>query len=455
MALAHTEKANPHWVKLSKAEDLSHIPGEMGLPIFGTTLDILKDPLAFGLKMLEKYGPVYKTNSFGGTNVAMLGADANELLLFNKDKVFSSEQGWGPILNNLFPRGLMLMDGDKHRMDRKTLSVAFKPAAMQHHCEVLNAAISEGVAAWRGQNFKFYDAIKKLSLDTAASSILGIPWGPEADKINQAFVDEVQASVGIARKPYPFTKMARGMKARQYLLGYFTPQVAERRAKGGNDIFTQICLAKDENGALLSEDEIVDHLNFLMMAAHDTITSSATSLIYYLAKHPEWQDKIRKECLKIAPAGQPVQYSDLGKMTVTEMAFKEALRLIPPVPSISRRALKDFTFHNHFIPAGTNIGISTSYVHLMEEYWPEPSKFDPLRFTPDKIQARHKYAWVPFGGGAHMCLGLHFAYMQIKILVHVLLTQNRIVIADGYAPKWQVFPIPRPRDGLPITLEAI
>ncbi len=455
MAFAHTEEANPHWVKRSKEDDLSHIPGDMGWPVIGTTIELLKDPRAFGLKMIEKYGPVYKTNSFGGINIAMMGPDANELVLFNKDKIFSSEQGWGPVLNNLFPRGLMLMDGDKHRMDRKTLSVAFKPAPMKHHCEVLNEGISEGVAAWQGQSFKFYDAIKKLSLDTAASSILGIPWGPEADKINQAFVDEVQASVGVARKPLPFTKMAKGMKARQYLLDYFTPQVAERRAKGGNDIFTQICLAKDENDELLSEGEIVDHLNFLMMAAHDTITSSATSLIYYLAKNPEWQDKLREECLEIAPAGEAVQYSDLGKMTYTEMAFKEALRLIPPVPSMPRRALKDFTFRNHFIPAGTNIGISPSYVHLMEEHWPEPRKFDPMRFTPDQIQARHKYAWVPFGGGAHMCLGLHFAYMQIKILVHSMLTQNRIVVPDGYEPKWQAFPIPQPRDGLPITLEAI
>lgn len=455
MAYAHTQEANPHWVKRATTQSLAHIPGEMGLPVIGKTLEILKDPRAFGLNMIEKYGPVYKTNSFGGINISMMGADANELVLFNKDKIFSSEQGWGPLLNNLFPRGLMLMDGDKHRMDRKTLSVAFKPAPMKHHCEVLNKGIAEGVALWSGSTFKFYDAIKKLSLDTAASSILGIPWGPEADKINQAFVDEVQASVGVARTAIPFTKMAKGIKARKYLLDYFTPQVAERRAKGGQDIFTQICLAKDENGELLSEDEIVDHLNFLMMAAHDTITSSATSLIYYLAKNPEWQDKLRAECLEIAPAGQPVAYADLGKLTLTEMAFKESLRLIPPVPSMPRRALKDFTFRNHFIPAGTPIGISVAYVHHMEEHWPQPMKFDPMRFTPDLVQARHKYAWVPFGGGAHMCLGLHFAYMQIKILVHAMLTQNRIIVPDGYEPKWQAFPIPQPRDGLPITLERI
>ena len=87
---------------------LSHIPGEDGLPIFGSTLELLRDPPAYSRKMFERYGSIYRSNNFGKDNVALLGADANELVLFNKDKIFSSEQGWGPVLNNLFPRGLML-----------------------------------------------------------------------------------------------------------------------------------------------------------------------------------------------------------------------------------------------------------------------------------------------------------------------------------------------------------
>ncbi|SIN63296.1 Cytochrome P450 [Parasphingorhabdus marina DSM 22363] len=453
----YQESANPHWVRPPGKDKLAHIPGEDGLPFFGSTLEMLKDPPSFGRRMFERHGSIYRTFSFGGWSVNLLGAEATELVLFNKDKIFSSEQGWGPILNNLFPRGLMLMDFERHRADRKALSVAFKPGPMKHHCQVLGEGIRERMEDWNGSAFKFYPAIKSLSLDTAASAILGIPWGPEADRINKAFVDEVQASVGVVRSPIPFTKMWRGVKAREYLLEYFTPQVKARREKGGEDIFTQICLATHENGELLTEDEVVDHMNFLMMAAHDTITSSATSMTYLLAKHPEWQDRIREECLKVAPAGAQLSYEDLGKLELTEMAFKEALRLIPPVPSMPRRAIKDFTFRNFTIPAGTTVGISPSFVHKMEKHWPEPEKFDPLRFTPENSAGRHKYAWVPFGGGAHMCLGLHFAYMQIKILMHAMLTQNRVVLSGGpdYEPKWQVFPIPQPKDGLPVCLEKL
>jgi cytochrome P450 len=86
----------------------------------------------------------------------------------------------------------------------------------------------------------------------------------------------------------------------------------------------------------------------------------------------------------------------------------------------------------------------------MSEHWPEPERFDPMRFTPEASKGRHKYAWVPFGGGAHMCLGLHFATMQVRILLAQLLRRYRIELEPGAGASWQYFPIPRPRDGLPV-----
>src|SRR3546814_18359424 len=96
--------------------------------------------------------------------------------------------------------------------------------------------------------------------------------------------------------------MGRGVAGRKFPVDYFTPMVPERRAGTGEDIFTQICQAKDEAGNYLSVEAIVDHMNFLMMAAHDTITSSISSLVWLLARHPEWQDRLRAEMLEIGRA---------------------------------------------------------------------------------------------------------------------------------------------------------
>ncbi|HUQ14117.1 MAG TPA: cytochrome P450 [Novosphingobium sp.] len=445
-----------HWSKGFDPKSLDHIPGEDGWPIVGTTLKVLADPIGYGNAMRERYGPVARSKSFGRRQVMLSGADANELVLFDRQKIFSSQQGWGPVLDRLFPRGLMLMDFEHHRADRRALSIAFKPEPMRHYADALNEGIARRVNEWGPGPMAFYPAIKRLTLDLAATSFLGLPLGPEADALNQAFVDMVQAAVGIVRTPLPFTKMGRGVAGRKRLVEWFTPQVLERRAGGGQDMFSQFCRATDEAGEYLAVDAVVDHMIFLMMAAHDTITSSATSLVWLLAKHPEWQDKLRREALAVTGGeGRPLAYDDLGKMALTEMAFKEALRLIPPVPSTPRRALRDFEFAGYRVPAGTPVGISAQAVHKMAEHWPDPERFDPLRFTPEASAGRHKYAWVPFGGGAHMCLGLHFAYMQVKILMAQLLTRYEVTVAPGYQPKWQVLPIPKPRDGLRIELKSL
>ena len=425
------------------------------MPFVGNTFRVLKDPLGFTRKMVAKHGPVYRNNSFGGDSVVLLGPDANELVLFDKEKNFSSEQGWGPILNLVFPRGLMLMDFEKHRADRKALSVAFKPEPMKHYAEELNAGIASQVDGWANRTMAFYSAIKALSLDLAATSFLGVPLGPEAARINQAFVDEVQASVSPIRTPLPGTSMRKGVKAREYLVDFFTREVPARRNGAGQDFFSQFCRATDEKGDLLPTDAIVDHMNFLMMAAHDTITSSATSLVMLLGQHVEWQDRLREEIAGIGSNDGTVPYGQLDRLVLTEYAFKEALRMMPPVPSIPRRAMRDFEFGGYRIPAGTFVGVNTAYTHHMPEHWPNPDQFDPMRFTPEASKGRHRFAWVPFGGGAHMCIGLHFATMQIRILMAQLLSRYRIELAPGAGEDWQIFPIPKPKDGLPVTFQPI
>lgn len=436
-------------------EDLAHVPGPK--PAVSKTLRTIKflaDPLKAVTALADQYGPIFRRQDYMGWGVTILGPEANELVLFNKDKIFSSKLGWDPVLELVFPNGLMMMDFEHHRMHRKTLSVAFKPAPMKAYLAGLTEGITRATAKWEtGKTFKFYPAIKNLTLDLAAGSFLGLPWGPEAQKINQAFTDMVLASVAIVRRPLPFTQMKRGVEGRAFLCDYFGKEIPNRRGKTGDDFFTQFCNATDEDGNLLTPQEIVDHMNFLMMAAHDTLTSSMTSMVYYLGQNPEWQEKLREEVDQVRGRhGNSLPYEALGELELVEMAFKESLRLIPPVPMIPRRAVKDFEFQGLKIPAGSGVGINPLYTHHMAEHWPDPERFDPLRFTTQMSANRHKYVWVPFGGGAHMCLGLHFAYMQAKAFFFHLLSNYRIQLPEGYEGAFNMVPIPRPKDGLPVTL---
>src|SRR5690349_464843 len=446
-----------------RRNSLTHIPGDEGWPFIGKTLEVLADPKGQVERQSKKYGLVYRSHIFGETSLSLLGPEANELVLFDQAKLFSSTHGWGRILGLLFPRGLMLLDFEEHRLHRRALSVAFKSGPMKSYLAALDTGIAARVKQWKAQPgpMLFYPAMKQLTLDLAATSFLGADIGPEVDEITAAFVDMVAASVAVIRKPLPGTKMARGVAGRKRIVAYFSEQIPIRRARGndkggGDDLFSQLCHATHEDGALLSTQDIVDHMSFLMMAAHDTLTSSLTSFVGELAANPEWQQRLRDEVKGLGiEANDPSSIDNLEKMPLSEMAFKEALRLKPPVPSMPRRAVRDFTFKGYDIPAGTSIGINPLYTHHMPEIWPDPDKFDPMRFSDEASRNRHRFAWVPFGGGAHMCLGLHFAYMQAKTFARHFLQNLDVSLEPGYKADWQMWPIPKPRDGLKVTIKPV
>jgi cytochrome P450 len=434
---------------------LAHIPGTEGWPVLGSTLQLLADPKGEVERLAARFGPVFRTRAFGGRSVSLLGPDANEFVLFDHAKTFSSTHGWGILLDRLFPRGLMLLDFDEHRLHRKALSVAFKAGPMKSYLVSLNSGIASGLAGWRAgtPDMVFYPAIKQLTLDLAAVSFLGENLGPEVEQLKRAFIDMVAAAVSVIRAPIPGTQMARGVAGRAFMIDYFGRQIPARRAGEGEDIFTQLCKATTDNGALLTREEIIDHMSFLMMAAHDTLTSSLTSFVYFLAVNPQWQQELREEIFALDLAkGEPLPYEKLDAMPLAEMAFKESLRLIPPVPSIPRCAMRDTEFKGFKIPAGTRVSVNPLYTHHDAAVWPDPEKFDPLRFTDEASRARHKFAFVPYGGGAHMCLGLHFAQMQAKCFAYHLFSQSDVSAAPNYKPDWKLWPIPQPKDGLRIRL---
>src|ERR1700712_414647 len=440
------------------AKALAHIPGDQGWPVIGSTLQALADPKNYFEARAARYGLVIRSNILGETGVQLLGPAANEFVLSDPQKLFSSQLGWGRFMDRVFPRGLMMMDFEEHRLHRRALSVAFKAASMRNYLTQLDAGIAARVTQWQSTPgpMLFYPAMKQLTLDLAATSFLGAGIGPEVDQITRAFVDMVAAAVTPIRKPWPGTPMARGVRGRERIVKYFSEQIPIRRSQSGEDLFSQLCRATHDDGALLSTQDIVDHMSFLMMAAHDTLTSSLTSFIGALAANPQWQDRLRDEVTALGlGANEATTFDKLEAMPLTEMAFKEAMRMKPPVPSIPRRATRDFNFRGFAIPAGTLVSANPLFTHNMPDIWLDPETFDPLRFTDEAQRARHRFAWIPFGGGAHMCLGLHFAYMQAKCFARHFLQNLSVSLEPGYTPQWQMWPIPKPKDGLRVTLKVM
>ncbi len=448
MEAAQQEAANLPRMPQRKLED---IPGDYGWPLLGSTVPFLKDYHKMVTELADKYGLVFKGSVLFQRGVTLLGPEANEFVLKDPEHVFSSRAAWNPLLEKLFTDGLMLRDFADHKFHRRIMQQAFKKPALASYLDRMNAHIGSEIQNWPAdQEIRFLDNIKSLLLDVGAQIFFGMEMGPESDKVNQSFIDTTDASLAVVRIPIPGNLWHRGMKGRRYLEKFVTGLIPEKRNSEQSDFFSELCKAAEEEGGL-SDQDVMNHMIFLLFAAHDTTTSTLCSIIYMLAKHPHWQDVLVEEMKSLDKDG--LDYDDLGKMEKTGWVFRETLRMRPALTTFPRRTVKDVQYQGYTLPKNTLVNVSTLYTHYMEEYWSNPTTFDPARFSDERAEhKKHFYQWVPFGGGHHKCLGLNFAELQTKTFLFHFLQRYRVSIKPGYELPTQQVPLIMPKDGLPVVL---
>jgi cytochrome P450 len=402
--------------------------------------------------MYERHGPAVVQIGGPFRFVNLFGADANRLVLLDRDQIFSARRPWMQIMGRIFPNGLLLRDGQEHKHHRKIMHEAFTRPALRDYAERMGPKIAAGIADWGGSgaSIRTFDAFKGLTLDLASSIFIGVDLGPSARRMNRAFEDMVAASMSRVRLRIRGLEFYRGLVAREFMLEFLRGMLEKKRADQGSDIFSRLCRARTEEGDVFRNDDVLDHMIFLMMAAHDTTTSTLTSLCYELGRHPEWQERVRAESRALGES-QP-GFDAVDRLDSLTFAMHETLRLYPPLPVIPRVATAPFEVAGYEIPAPAMVVVSPIHTHHMSEHWSDPFRFDPDRFAPGRAEhERHTHQWIPFGGGPHMCIGRRFAEAQVRMVMHQLLLRYRWSVPEGYTMPVQQAPISKPRDGLPLV----
>lgn len=416
--------------------------GPAGLPVLGSTFDWLKDPKAFSLRLYEQYGPVVDVNYFFKDVVFLLGVEANERVLMSRDKEFSNQKGWAQV-SRLFAGGLMLLDFDTHLLNRRVIQRAFTHNNLSNYLTSLRDIVEQQLSRWHGVlDIQAYQQIKVVMLQTAASTFLGIEDETECRQMNAELISMLKAAVAVLQLDIPGTAFWRGMRSRAFLQQHLGAKVEERRRRGGDDLFTQLCIESLADDSTMSNEEVVAHMVFLVMAAHDTTASLLSSLTARLAENPDWQQRVREE-LGALPDDYGIR--DVENAPVTEAVVNETLRMHPPVPDIPRMTTKEVEVLGHVLPEGTRIVISPGFTHHYAGYWKEPFRFDPGRFLGEQKPMESRYQWLPFGAGAHKCIGLHFSYIQSKVFLRALLRRFSVLPATPEKTEWFHIPFPHPK----------
>jgi len=372
------------------------------------------------------------------------------------DKNTPAYRALGVALGN----GLVTSNGEFWKRQRRIAQPAFHGENLRRFGPIFSRLSQECADEWEkasraGRTVDAGTDMMKVTLNGMAASLFGEDFSAHTAQINRVIpviLAEVAARIA-SPIPLPFwipTARNRRLKsALSSLQEIVTEIIRKRRVRlekiagepsGQRDLLSALMLAKDEEtGESMSDGQLHDEVITMMSAGHETTANALTWAWILLDRHPEEQERLRLE-LREVTGGRPPTVDDLPKMARLRMFFLETLRLFPPLWMMDRRAIQADRLGPIAIQAGNLVIISSYAVHRLASLWPEPEAFRPERFEPGKEQQKNKFAFLPFGAGPRICIGMGFAMIESQIILGTLLSRFRIRVenAGEIRPKPQV-----------------
>ncbi|SCY49177.1 cytochrome P450 [Rhizobium sp. NFACC06-2] len=340
----------------------------------------------------------------------------------------------GPALG----QGLLTADGDHWKWQRQSVAAAFRHEKLLELLPVMIDAARRTQQRWHASPAGDIDIgheMMRTTFDIIVETMMS--GGHEIDiaRVEQSITDYLKptgwtfalAMLGAPEwLPHPGRRKARA--AVDYLRSSLATVISERRQNPieRNDLVSMLLEAKDpETGRMMSDTEIIDNLLTFITAGHETTALGLAWTFHLLSQNSDVERKVIDE-IETVTAGEPVAADHIARLTYTRQVFSEAMRLYPPAPVVTRTALQDFRLGEHDISAGTVLYVPIYAVHRHTTLWEEPDRFDPSRFEPEKVTARHRYAYMPFGAGPRVCIGNAFAMMEAVAILAVLLQNDHL-----------------------------
>ncbi|XP_060183700.1 beta-amyrin 28-monooxygenase-like [Lycium barbarum] len=445
---------------------LNYPPGSFGWPFLGETLDFLRaakkegKPEKFVKDRIEKYkSKIFKTSLMGEKMVVLGSASGNKFLFSNENKQVTV---WWPVtIRRILGSCLVTTAGEEAKLMRKMISSFTSPDAFSR----LYVKTMEVVAHdhfknyWEGkEKVKVFPLVKLYTFKVACHLFMSIEDDNEIERLSAQFHIFLKGLISLPLY-LPGTAFYKAAKATDALRKELLQVVRKRRetlnrkaASPSQDILSHLLSCPDENGKFMSELVIVNNILLLLFAGHDTSSVTLTLLIKRLAEYPQVYQNILQEHIEIASAkkeGEFLSWDDIQKMKYSWNVVSEVMRLTPPVMGAYREAIADINYEGYHIPKGWKFYWNTSLTSLDSEIFPNATSLEPSRFEG---AGPAPYTYVPFGGGARMCLGKEFARLEILIFLHILIRKFswKLLIPDE---KIIYDPMATFVEGLPINLQ--
>ena len=443
-------------------------PADRVLPMWRFIPKFLRNPLSALPHQIYRDRLVYAP----GRAVWVAAPDLIEKILLTEHaarvtKTNIERRALGPILGD----GLLTSDGATWKWQRRTTAPLFRHADLLALVPAMVQAAEEQVAIWRVDHGRtaHWQAPRAINHDMEQTTfkiisrtIFAGAADAEGEAIQRAgskFLSNIpwELAAGIAKIPgwvwHPGKSAIRQSVAESRSVVGAILERRRRNGADGSDITARLIQARDpETGAAMSDEQIIDNLLTFLAAGHETTAKALTWTLYLLARAPEWQERV---CAEVAQIGgdATLTAAHLDKLVITKQVVKEAMRLYPPAPVITRVSPDPIELDGQVIAAGTHIVIPIYAIHRHHKLWEAPEVFDPTRFTPEREANYARAQYMPFGFGPRICIGMSFAMMEATLLLATFVRDAKFIWDGTHKPE----PISRitlgPRGGMPLQIE--
>lgn len=362
----------------------------------------------------------------------------------------------------LLGNGLLTSEGEFHLRQRRLAQPAFHRQRIAAYGSTMVEFTQRARARWTdGSTLDMHAEMMRLTLDIVAKTLFDADVDAEAAEIGRAMTTAFE-SFNYAMVPFteyldhlPIPPVRRFNNARDRLDKTIYRMIAERRASGSDrgDLLSMLLLAHDTegDGTGMSDLQLRDEALTIFLAGHETTANALTWTWCLLSQNPDVEKRFHAEIDLLNDI--PPTMEDLARLSYTRMVLAESMRLYPPAWAIGRRALEPFQARDFTIPAGAVVLMSQYVMHRDPRYFPDPERFDPERWTPEAQASRPRFSYFPFGGGARVCIGEQFAWMEGILLLATIAQQWRMKLAPDQIVDVQPLITLRPRHGMTMKLE--
>lgn len=424
-----------------------------------------EDAIKFFYNVGMTHGPIARVRYLWIYQYVLTHPDYLQHVLQTNNRNYTKEQTLVQAVN-LAGENLFSTDGDEWLKRRRLMQPAFHKQRLEAFGEMMTEVTQWKVGEWlaaANRTIELEHEMKDLTMNIIGRAMLSLDMRQRADQLHAAFNITSGFIIKQLQNPLhpplwvPTADNRRFIKGRNTVNGTLDRVIQERldtKAVQGDLLDMLLAtLAEEKEGQItLSRAELLGELAGIVFAGHETTATTLTWLFYLLSQHPDVEAKLHEELDRVL-CGRVPTFADLPHLTYTRMVIDETMRLYPAAWTLTRQAVNADEIGGYPIPAQSSILLNIYTVHHHPDFWENPETFDPERFTPERSADRHKFAFLPFGGGPRKCIGEPFALAEAQLVTATIAQQYRLRLLPGQDTSPFALFVLQTRQGLRMQLE--